>query len=170
MALDDVTEAPSIHKKPAVAKGTQQRVNPNPSIELPEAIEQSKEAPAPAESVDIPKLKASLMGLIGKINVLHTKTMDMTFEKAKVEASVKDYEKTALQTATEATGADNKKINTNPETRKAYADAILSKSEAYQQAVARVEALRTEMWKTDIELEYNRNLLRGMEIISRYRQ
>ena len=171
MPLDDVNQAPSIHQKPAVAKGTQKPVNPSPSTALPESIEGAKvqEAP-PSDSVDIPKLKASLMGLVGKINTLHTKSMDMTFEKAKVEAYVKDYEKTALQTAIEATGADGKKVNTNDVSRKAHADGILAKSDAYQQAVARAEALKIEMWKNDIELEYNRNLLRGMEIISRYRQ
>lgn len=166
MALDDNMEAPPVHGRP---KATQKPASQ--SVPLPESIPEqpSQEPPAP-DVVDVAKLKQSLQSIIGKIKELHTLSMDMSFEKSRTELIVKNHQVNALAAATEATDAGGKKLNSNDTARKSHADSILAKSEAYQAMVARVEELKTLLWKNDIELEYTRNLLRGMEIISRYRQ
>lgn len=123
----------------------------------------------PKDAVDVSSVKAKLMAIITEIKRLRISQNDLSVEKAKVVAQVKDMESTAMLTAIEAKGADGKPLNSNAEKRKAHADEILSKSEAYKALNAKVDVLTEQQRINDIELEFQSYVFRGMEIVSRYR-
>jgi len=127
------------------------------------------QAPVASNDVNVPALKEKLMALITNIKTLHTKADDLSAEMARVSLIVFNMEANALSVATDAKGDDGKKIHSNAEARKAGAEALLAKAPAYAEANKQLEQIKRDARTNEIELEYNRNLFRGMEIISRYR-
>lgn len=121
------------------------------------------------DAVDIPALKTKLVSLINGIRDLRIKHGELSIEKGKTVLMMRDLESNAMKVAVEASDDKGKKINTNAESRKAHAESILEKSEAYKAHSSKIESLDEQLRLIGIEAEYNTNLLRGMEIISRYR-
>lgn len=119
--------------------------------------------------IDLDFIKKTLSTIVTTIRDMRNQHYKISIEKNDIEKRMKVLETDAMRVATEAVDESGKKINTNAESRKVYAENYLSKHDEYNKLSERVTFIENEIKRLNNELEYNSYLFRSIEIISRYR-